>query len=214
MVASIASLIVVIVVSAVPAATTCGHRLDGAPLRERVAWVEINCETLPCPCAGPGDTGEEQARQTPQPRRRAQRIRARITEVVDGDTVKVRAYDARRPRYTVRLLGIDTPETVRPGTPVECGGREAKGNLLDLAFTRPQDVRRQLFGKAARRGASTAPERLPLSRGSISVHKRATLAGRGPSESFTDASGRPRELACPGKSLYAASLALRRRSTR
>jgi micrococcal nuclease len=59
--------------------------------------------------------------------------------VVDGDTVKVRAFDARRPRYTVRLLGIDTPETVRPRTPVECGGREAKGKLLDRAFTRPRD---------------------------------------------------------------------------
>jgi endonuclease YncB( thermonuclease family) len=100
----------------------------------------IYCETLPCPCAGPGDdAGEDQSRPQPPPRPRAHLIQARITDVVDGDTVKVRAFDARRPRYTVRLLGIDTPETVRPGTPVECGGREAKGSLLDLAFTRPRD---------------------------------------------------------------------------
>ncbi len=59
--------------------------------------------------------------------------------MVDGDTVKIRAYDARRPRYTVRLIGIDTPETVRPGVAVECGGREAKSNLLRAAFTRPED---------------------------------------------------------------------------
>jgi endonuclease YncB( thermonuclease family) len=39
--------------------------------------------------------------------------------VVDGDTVKVRAFGAKRSRYTVRLIGIDTPETRKPGTPVE-----------------------------------------------------------------------------------------------
>jgi micrococcal nuclease len=32
----------------------------------------------------------------------------------------------------VRLLGIDTPETHRPGTPVECGGREASAAMARL----------------------------------------------------------------------------------
>ncbi len=104
----------------------------------------VYCEDLPCPCAGPGQADEDPPAKSEEPaprprRRRAQRISARITEVVDGDTVKIRAYDARRPRYTVRLIGIDTPETVRPGVAVECGGREAKSNLLRAAFTRPQD---------------------------------------------------------------------------
>ncbi len=104
----------------------------------------VYCEDLPCPCAGPGQADEDPPAKSeepaPRPRRpRAQRISARITEVVDGDTVKIRAYDARRPRYTVRLMGIDTPETVRPGVAVECGGREAKSNLLRATFTRPQD---------------------------------------------------------------------------
>ena len=38
--------------------------------------------------------------------------------MVDGDTIVVG--DER-----VRLIGIDTPESVRPGTPVECFAREA-----------------------------------------------------------------------------------------
>ena len=66
-------------------------------------------------------------------------IQARITAVVDGDTIKVRADSARRRNYTVRLLGIDTPETVDPGEPVECGGPESTAYMLRLAFTRPTD---------------------------------------------------------------------------
>ena len=42
--------------------------------------------------------------------------------VVDGDTVDVRI-DGGDER--VRLIGIDTPETKRPDTPVECFGPEA-----------------------------------------------------------------------------------------
>jgi micrococcal nuclease len=33
----------------------------------------------------------------------------------------------------VRLLGIDTPETHRPGTPIECGGPQATQNMEALA---------------------------------------------------------------------------------
>lgn len=48
--------------------------------------------------------------------------RARITRVVDGDTVIV-ALNGRRER--LRYIGIDTPESVKPGSPVECYGKEA-----------------------------------------------------------------------------------------
>ncbi len=103
----------------------------------------LYCEDLPCPCARPGTAGDDRPSKPSDPAsrpvRRAQRISARITDVVDGDTVKIRAFDARRASYTVRLIGIDTPETVRPGVAVECGGREAKSRLLRAAFTRPQD---------------------------------------------------------------------------
>jgi micrococcal nuclease len=45
-----------------------------------------------------------------------------VAAVVDGDTIDVEI-GGRRER--VRLIGIDTPETVRPGAPVECFGPEA-----------------------------------------------------------------------------------------
>ncbi len=57
--------------------------------------------------------------------------------MVDGDTIKVRAGGKN---YTVRLIGIDTPETKKPGTPIECGGKEATSNMLRLAFTAPTDT--------------------------------------------------------------------------
>lgn len=106
------------------------------------------CESLPCPCSsgGGGGGGESspaprpQPRPKPKPRKRAQVIQARITSVTDGDTVNVRAFGAKRSFYKVRLIGIDTPETKKPGTPVECGGKRATGNMLGLAFTAPTDT--------------------------------------------------------------------------
>ncbi len=48
--------------------------------------------------------------------------RATVVGVVDGDTIDVEI-GSRTER--VRLIGIDTPETKQPGTPVECFGPEA-----------------------------------------------------------------------------------------
>ncbi len=45
-----------------------------------------------------------------------------VTRVVDGDTVEAR-FDGEV--EDVRLIGIDTPESVEPGAPVECFGPEA-----------------------------------------------------------------------------------------
>ena len=42
-----------------------------------------------------------------------------VERVVDGDTIVVRGVGR------VRLIGVDTPETVSPGRPVEFYGREA-----------------------------------------------------------------------------------------
>jgi micrococcal nuclease len=55
---------------------------------------------------------------------------ARIAYVVDGDTLRVHL--AGKLTY-VRLVGIDTPEDVRPGTPVECGARAAAASMQQLA---------------------------------------------------------------------------------
>jgi micrococcal nuclease len=103
----------------------------------------IYCESLPCPCLKPGQRGGGGGQPTPtpapKPRTRAQVIAARITSVVDGDTIKVKAFGAARDVYTVRLLGIDTPETKKPSTPVECGGKRATASMLRLSFTAPTD---------------------------------------------------------------------------
>lgn len=63
--------------------------------------------------AGGSSTGEARPGDT---------ITARVIRVVDGDTVKVRRDGARD---TVRLIGIDTPESVKPDTPVECFAKAA-----------------------------------------------------------------------------------------
>jgi micrococcal nuclease len=55
--------------------------------------------------------------------------RARIERPVDGDTVVV---DLGGRRETVRLLGIDTPETVDPDRPTECFGPESSARLAEL----------------------------------------------------------------------------------
>lgn len=49
-------------------------------------------------------------------------IEAQVVDVVDGDTIRV-TIDGQE--YTVRYIGIDTPETVRSDTPVQWMGPEA-----------------------------------------------------------------------------------------
>lgn len=66
--------------------------------------------------------------------------RARVTKVVDGDTIHV-DYDGTS--HKVRLLNIDTPETKHPGKAVECLGPEATSYLEELL--QPGDVVRLEF---------------------------------------------------------------------
>jgi micrococcal nuclease len=51
-------------------------------------------------------------------------LTGQVVRVVDGDTVRV-LVDGATEDISVRLIGIDTPETVAPGKPVECFGPEA-----------------------------------------------------------------------------------------
>jgi len=54
--------------------------------------------------------------------RRAATAEWTVVDVIDGDTIRVARGDQTD---TVRLLGIDTPETHDPRKPVECFGPEA-----------------------------------------------------------------------------------------
>src|SRR4051794_41251061 len=49
---------------------------------------------------------------------------ARVDRVVDGDTFLATVAGSNRP-VRVRVIGVDTPETVKPGTPVRCYGPQA-----------------------------------------------------------------------------------------
>jgi len=49
-----------------------------------------------------------------------------VTRVVDGDTLKLRRQGRE---VTVRLMGINSPESVDPRRPVQCFGREASARM-------------------------------------------------------------------------------------
>lgn len=53
----------------------------------------------------------------------------RVTEVFDGDTLTV---DMNGTTEKVRMIGVDTPETHKPGTPVQCFGPEASAFTKNL----------------------------------------------------------------------------------
>ncbi|MDR0589647.1 MAG: thermonuclease family protein, partial [Spirochaetaceae bacterium] len=75
----------------------------------------------------------------------ARMVSAEVIDHVDGDTVRIRILNAPEQVgavETVRLIGIDTPETVHPSRPVERFGKEASdftreallGKSVYLAF--------------------------------------------------------------------------------
>lgn len=54
----------------------------------------------------------------------------KVIRAVDGDTLKI---DMNGTEESVRLIGINTPETVDPRKTVECFGKEASARMKDLA---------------------------------------------------------------------------------
>jgi len=75
---------------------------------------------------------------------------ATVIETIDGDTVVVRFDDGVVD--TVRLLGVDTPETHHPDRPVECYGPEAseytRSRLLAQRVVLERDVEsRDVYGR-------------------------------------------------------------------
>jgi len=66
---------------------------------------------------------------------------ARVVRIVDGDTIVI---DRGRGKEKVRYIGMNTPETVRPNSPVEFMGKEASAANAALVegrtVTLEQDV--------------------------------------------------------------------------
>ena len=76
-------------------------------------------------------------------------IRVEVVDVVDGDTIEVLLGGTEE---DVRYIGVDTPESVAPGEPVECFGRRARefnerlvgGEEVRLVF---DAERRDVYGR-------------------------------------------------------------------
>jgi micrococcal nuclease len=76
-------------------------------------------------------------------------VTARVSRVVDGDTVEV-AYAGET--ETVRYIGVDTPESVKPDTPVQCyalaashfNERLVEGERVRIAY---DAERRDVYGR-------------------------------------------------------------------
>lgn len=63
----------------------------------------------------------------------------RVTKVIDGDTIQV---DLQGQRETIRLIGVDTPETKDPRTELQCFGQAASDftrNLIGMSDVRLED---------------------------------------------------------------------------
>lgn len=80
------------------------------------------------------------------------RTQATVTRIIDGDTVEV--YLNGEELETVRLIGIDTPETQHPSKPVQCFGEKASqkaqeelgGKRITLEYDSTQG-RRGTYGR-------------------------------------------------------------------
>ena len=93
----------------------------------RSRWSCVVAGTALALVACAGSAQPSMASSTLDPPGRA--FTARVERVVDGDTfIAVR----RGERLRVRLIGVDAPESVKPGAPVECWGPESSRLLHRL----------------------------------------------------------------------------------
>ncbi len=77
-----------------------------------------------------------------------------VHQFIDGDTISV---DMNGSVETVRFIGVDTPETHKPNTPVQCYGPEAAAHTQALIGTSrvrlqadPLDTNRDRYGRLLR----------------------------------------------------------------
>ncbi len=77
-----------------------------------------------------------------------------VSQFIDGDTIQV---DMNGTAETVRMIGVDTPETHRPNTPVQCYGPQASDYTKKLIGSNkvrlqadPLDTNRDRYGRLLR----------------------------------------------------------------
>lgn len=68
------------------------------------------------------ETSKNTLTQTIKPSSTEKKTLYKVVKVIDGDTINV---EINSKKETLRLIGIDTPETVDPRKPVQCFGKEA-----------------------------------------------------------------------------------------
>lgn len=78
----------------------------------------------------------------------------KVTQFDDGDTIEV---DMNGTTETIRFIGVDTPETHKPNTPVQCYGPEASvytkqliGNQKVRLQADPLNTNRDRYGRLLR----------------------------------------------------------------
>jgi endonuclease YncB( thermonuclease family) len=69
------------------------------------------------------------------------REHTKVVRVVDGDTIEIEG------GQKVRYIGIDTPETVSPGKPVQCYGKEATEKNKQLVEGQEIDMEKDVSEK-------------------------------------------------------------------
>ena len=135
---------------------------ERSPCRVASIALAVACVMSGCAESGPSSgerpassslSGPRAGTTVAPPRRPAGPVARgwQVVDVVDGDTVTV---ERSGRRLTVRLIGIDTPETVDPSRPVECFGPEATafaqrrlaGARVWLEFD-PSQGRRDVYGR-------------------------------------------------------------------
>ena len=158
-------------------------------LRHSLAALAVALCSAVCGCSAPVGDGGQKADTAP------------VVRVVDGDTIRVGLPSGEEP---VRYIGIDTPESVKPGAPVECFAKRASaynerlvaGEKVRLVY----DIeRRDRYGRLlayvyrardglfvnaelVRRGYATAvtfPPNVAHEREFRRLARRARMSGRG-----------------------------------
>jgi micrococcal nuclease len=130
----------------------------------------------------------ESAGTGPPGRGSGERLEGRVAKVVDGDTIHVRIGDRRE---KVRYIGVDTPETHKPGTPVQCYGRAASAFNAQLVAGRTVELRTDAYrrpdglfvnAELVRRGFATTltiPPNVAHAEEFLELQRTARRAARG-----------------------------------